>query len=71
MTATPELPGNLPARAVWASPGGFSLMCACGMTIQVVIDGDPANLVQFAVTCDSCGQAHWITPAATAGEEPA
>jgi len=29
------------------------------------------NLAQFAVTCDSCGQAHWITPAATAGEEPA
>ena len=53
------------AKAAWRTDDGFALACLCGGYIYVTVevpDPLPADLHDFAVTCDRCGEVHWVTP---------
>ncbi len=61
-----------PTRAAWITADGFGLACKCGTTIHVEVEVrgeiDPDRLTQFAVTCDTCGASHWVTPVPLDGD---
>lgn len=59
--------------AIWRAEDGFVMLCDCGATTHVHVsftgpDGTSlpppdgtVTVQEAAITCDSCGSAHWLT----------
>jgi hypothetical protein len=58
---------NRGTEAVWQIKGGIALLCDCGTVTNVGFEMPPGSEhaavadQEVAVTCDTCGSAHWLT----------